>query len=693
MRRRRFARRSKTSRIIVFILLTFLFVFWRQPRVFSPTASSSSNWIFNWNKKVESVVAASQRVVIRTDDQFVQLALGLVEYDLQQEERTMISTVKKSGNKMVFRCALNSKQMLQDCSSSLRSVYRKLIKDGEKKVKFMLPSVMRCQDKERDSDGLPNATADFLSGVSISIIEKLPKQIKKMGNNVKGNGREFPSFDDILARTMMIDKELCKEVWSGTVNVSRALSAEFSDVQIVSTSYLLRNTSLLLKDVITTMVGSATTTYLLLDHMIEVPHDNKTTMDIMEEITKKGCGYTPLIGNIDYKWDDEVVVDFPFVLRIHCPNTLQMIKSSNHISSPYWYDDLIPLESKASPVLCEHFSEPVELSRIIKFGAKTAIMRGLWRGKDVIVKVLHPYQYFLFEGFNTFMREEKIRSPLIHYPILSCYSNTYSAIFQIQTFLRGYKSLELFAPMRRNITALSLRQRAEIGMQILCIFNFLHTQHPNGFFVYDDNHAGQYLIKGDSKGFFSVRLIDIDTLQLGSAQSTFNSSYPYSNYSTRCRCFYCHGRSNCLFFNTYEGYQGCGQLRNNIAWNLEIPRLVRDGRRCHGSSDIWFEAQLLYLLLDGSVAWRRLQRAELIERIEMEDVPTLRAKGMAREHSELVNLLLSRMFTSRPTEAVVLEDLKELCKRLKCRPAALKCPSLVSSKTGSYSSPLNLFLR
>ncbi|ORC84566.1 uncharacterized protein TM35_000431340 [Trypanosoma theileri] len=698
MRRRRIVRRSQTIRILVFLLLVLLFFLWRLPRVTSPLLSSSSKGQFNWNGEAKLVVDTLPRVVVRTGEEFVKLALGLVVSDLEQEGNVLFRSVKDTVNPFIMRCALISAESIENCASTLRSVYSGFIqRDEERKVKLLLPTEVVCQRMRKDSDieVSPNQTAYFLLGSNMSIIEKLPKQIKKMGKYVNVNGKKIPSLDDIRETSIMADRKMCENILNKSLNVSHAFSVEFSDIQIVSTNYIMRDTYSFLTKVLTTVISGAKITYLLFSDMIKAPHNKEMMTTIIQHLTEKECTYIPLIGSVDYEWEDGVLATSPFVIRIQCPDTLLMTTSSTQISFSYWYDDVNPLASIRTtplPLLCEHFSDPFILTRILKFGTKTAIMRGIWREEDVVVKVMHPHQYLSFEGFNAFMREDKRRSPLIHYPILSCYSNTYSAIFQIQLFLQGFKSLESTLQSRKHAPLMTLRQRTEIAIQILCIFQFLHTQHPNGFFVYDDYHPGQFLIKEENKGYFSVRLIDIDTLQLGKAQSIVNASYPYSNYTTHCRCFYCRGRSNCMFFNTYEGYESCGQLRNSNAWNLEIPRLVNRGKLCDGSSDMWFEAQMLYFLLDGAVAWRYLKRDELIERIELKQVPSLRVKGMTGEYSEDVKLLLSRMFVSRPTESVVLEDLQQLCVKLKCEQTALECPALVSSTTGSYSSPFNSLL-
>ncbi|RNF12429.1 transferase [Trypanosoma rangeli] len=221
----------------------------------------------------------------------------------------------------------------------------------------------------------------------------------------------------------------------------------------------------------------------------------------------------------------------------------------------------------------------------------------------------------------------------------------------------------------------------------------MHAGHPNGFFLYDDNHPGQYLLKKDGNGFYTVRLIDIDTFQKGTTVPLASPRYPYSNVSSHCRCFYCHGRSNCMFFNTYEAYEACGQVHSREAWGNEMPLMVRPGRLCDGSSDMWFEAQLLFFLFDGTVAWRALNHDELLHQINSGRVPPLTNSLGATQHSEAMRQLLSRMFLLRPTETAVLLELRKLCMAVGGCSQLAECPATVPLSAGSrYSSPLNLHL-
>lgn len=79
------------------------------------------------------------------------------------------------------------------------------------------------------------------------------------------------------------------------------------------------------------------------------------------------------------------------------------------------------------------------------------------------------------------------------------------------------------------------------------------------------------------------------------------------NYDLRCRCFYCRGRSNCLFVNSYEGYRACEQTAGaGDAGNAEPESSRKQNpaqtkRQCTLLTDSWYLGQLMWFLVRGDL--------------------------------------------------------------------------------------------
>ncbi|KAF5223436.1 hypothetical protein ECC02_003455 [Trypanosoma cruzi] len=705
--RRRPRMRRKRLAIACVLFIWFLFTFWppavvlfwegkgietqlpvsqaRLQPLFPPSPSGGSS---------AHPTANSARVQIDTNDEaFDREAILLVKMSLQRQKRTMPELLKQVLGRGVLRCALVSSWAIKACSMVFREAYHNPPGQGrDAPVTVLFPSNGSCHETNTKSIG----KKDILEGSNRSIVDQLPQQIIRMRKRAEASGLMFPSSQTLFEEVMKADVERCgntsSELYRGIFN---EFGGVFSDVQVVSTRYLLKrgfaNFSTL-EGTVEMVAGAATTTYFIMSHQLETRRGLNLTDTLFRTAVKKGCAFSQLSAGAGYEWKDGSPVG-PLVILIDCFKGVHSRQegASEDLSSGGHH--VVMAGGFTHPLLCEHLPNEIVLSRVIKYGEKTAVFHGLWQEEKAIVKLFHPYHYFSFQGFYEFVQGRAKRSPLIHYPTFSCYSSKYDGIFQIQSVLTDHVTLQSLLSLKAYRKRVSLRQRLEIAMQILCIFKFMHEEHPAGFFSYDDNHPSQYLLKREKDGFYTLRLIDIDTIQKGIAVPLANTRYPYSNVSTHCRCFYCHGRSNCIFFNTYEAYEACGQFHVRNAWSVEMSHIVRRGRLCDGSSDMWFQAQLLFFLFDGTVAWQNLKREELTHQIQSGLVPPLTQSSAAANHTEEVGQLLSRMFRSRPTETTVLKELSELCtavggcRRLKGCPAAVPLPA-----GGEYSSPMGLHL-
>ncbi|RNF26491.1 transferase [Trypanosoma conorhini] len=712
MRRRREVRQRRRCCILAYVLCVCFLLILLQPAALlsfwgtgagsqvptssppAPAASSPPPYVPSENKATHAVVTAT-RVKISTDEEFDREALGLVKLQLKRQRQRQ-SMQPEAGKHVrcgeVLRCALLSPLALKACSMAFREVYDKVTEQGgDAPVTLLFSSSTKCQ-----GDTASDLRArDFLEGSNRSIMNRLSSQISRMQKTAEASGLRFPSLQTLYEGVLEADAgrgdNTPSNVYGGRAHV---FGGAFSAVQVLSVRYLLQGglaSFPSLEEGLATVLGAATTTYVLMSPPSSTLRAMALTEPLRQAAAKENCAFTQLPTDNMYLWKDGSPLS-ALVIGIHCPKGYGPGEGQTlRDSSPGQRLDM--KGEVTQPLLCEHLPGRVLLARSIKYGSRTAIFHGKWRKQKVIVKLFHPYQYFSFQGFRDFMQERSRRSPLIHYPAFSCYSSKYNGIFQVQPVLGGHVTLQsLLSPWgaRKRV---SLRQRLEIAVQIVCIFEFLHAGHPAGFFLYDDNHPGQYLLKKEGDDFYAVRLIDIDTLQKGTAAPLATPRYPYSNVSSHCRCFYCRGRSNCMFFNTNEAYEACGQLQSREAWVAEMPLLVRPGRLCDGSSDMWFEAQLLFFLFDGTVAWRALSRDALLHQIKSGRVPRLTNSSGAAQHSEAMRQLLSRMFLSRPTETAVLRELRALCTAVGGCSRLAACPATAPvSAGGRYSSPLNLRL-
>lgn len=367
----------------------------------------------------------------------------------------------------------------------------------------------------------------------------------------------------------------------------------------------------------------------------------------------------------------------------------------------------------------------------------------------VVVKHFAALQYAQFAGFQAFMAwlprgfafyspaaeralsasvggADSQRQPLpirFMYPLIIapnsvCYEPSSNTVLQTQHFAE--RAVNLKKLMRKEGAAMGFAHRLQIAIQIVCIFNFLHERHPSGrVFSFDDNHPEQYVItrrkgadvvpawaSGSGNGgssssaavdtFYDVKLIDIDTLQLampkkasgGDVINADSLRLPLTAYATRCRCFFCKGRSNCMFFNTLEGYAGCGQTAENpqsgddegtarpplpsgVSHSSVSPSALFSHRLCNPSSDVWFLGQLLYYIAEGGrVPFDGLPMAEVIHRLTASQYPT------PRSPDEAFNALVVRLFRERPPTGVILEELFGLCDRHRCGIASRQCPAV-----------------
>jgi hypothetical protein len=304
----------------------------------------------------------------------------------------------------------------------------------------------------------------------------------------------------------------------------------------------------------------------------------------------------------------------------------------------------------------------------------------------VVLKQFNALQYASFEGFHAFVHDRRQpRHPLINYPTAACYSAAHAdSVFQAQPLLAG-RNLLAFLRRRR----LTWAERLDVALQIACIFEFLHA-HPAGPFTFDDNHPEQYMLAAvDNKEGggqrIAVTLIDIDTLQRavrssrgaggGAAAARSNASLGIvgAEHDTRCRCFFCQGRSNCLFINTPEGTAACGQADGANA-NKENPAAIAPGRRCTAASDAWFLGQLLLMLVTGGPPFPGVDLAGVNARLRRGEYPAPKS-GDAQYDAVVADL-----FARRTEPAALVRRLLPLCEAHGC--AVRHCPAPVASGDG-----------
>jgi hypothetical protein len=307
---------------------------------------------------------------------------------------------------------------------------------------------------------------------------------------------------------------------------------------------------------------------------------------------------------------------------------------------------------------------PPHLDKVLKFGTKTAVYSGAagvavtlhgekasaknddaavdtapTAAEKALVKQYDLLQYAEFHGLHRYLKGG-LRHPFIHAPTSACVANIATtpregsdsparqssssdvtkgtaapsgrwSVLQLQPLLRGGMNLKshMKAVAEKGV-AWTATDRIDVAIQILCMFQFLHS-HPLAPFTFDDNHPEQYYLRwnakaaaagasvaGGAKGTpttsprYDVSLIDLDTLQLARA----------SNNGTVCRCFYCQGRANCMFLNHFEGLLACGQTVHEDDGNTEVRGRRAVEPRCDGpASDSWFLGQVLVYLGTGRV--------------------------------------------------------------------------------------------
>eukprot|EP00658_Telonema_sp_P-2_P071976 TRINITY_DN6116_c0_g1_i1.p1 TRINITY_DN6116_c0_g1~~TRINITY_DN6116_c0_g1_i1.p1 ORF type:complete len:379 (-),score=55.32 TRINITY_DN6116_c0_g1_i1:316-1452(-) len=374
------------------------------------------------------------------------------------------------------------------------------------------------------------------------------------------------------------------------------------------------------------------------------------------------------------------------------------------------------------PAVCSQVEDPskgITFHAAMKYGTKTGVYKGsIQLGGStntnrhmVAVKHFSIAQYAQFTGFSSFMNTG-VRHPQILAPEAVCYDPPTHSVFQTQPFIGQSRNLKQFMTSLKADkslhTTLTWPRRIEIAMQIACINKFLHNDHPNGVYTFDDNHPEQYLIdrpKGtptkNADAAFHVTLVDIDTLQLAvrknsSSEASGNAGVVLSEYKTKCRCFYCKGRSNCVFINTVEGYIACGQRADlprtgdseleSKAYQVPKSPPGEDGivRDCDATSDVWFQAQLFLYLVKGDLPFGSESMMEVIHQLEKGRYPT------ANSGDADYDALVKDMFARRIDEAThIIPRLKALCAKYEC--LIDTCPAYGSTPPGrAYNDVMNI---
>lgn len=373
--------------------------------------------------------------------------------------------------------------------------------------------------------------------------------------------------------------------------------------------------------------------------------------------------------------------------RDHCLAPADHIKQ---ISSKRPKTTLVPgLLPPVCSMVTNSNSGSLSIRKILKMGTKTGVYKGSLRAgggatHDVLVKHFSLSQYAQFTGFSSFMNTTT-RHPLILTPHAVCYDPPTHSVFQLQPFIPNPISLGDFVQKlkieKRLDTDLTWPRRIEIAMQISCIYQFLHREHPNGVFTFDDNHPQQYVLQRRSntpESPIDVRLVDIDTLQLARQKKDVDGAaagmdLPLTTFKTRCRCFFCKGRSNCVFINTVEGYSECGQrpefpktadseveAKSHIASSTMADA---DGivRGCDATTDVWFQAQLLLYLVRGDLAFSAQSMGEVILQLQKGHLPA--AQSGDAEYDSLVTDMFKRQVDEKTG---ILPRLMRLCKKYDC---------------------------
>ena len=370
----------------------------------------------------------------------------------------------------------------------------------------------------------------------------------------------------------------------------------------------------------------------------------------------------------------------------------------------------------ASPVLCS--SPPmIDFFRLrtpvlLKKGTKTALYGSLDThfNQELIMKHFNVLQFAAFQGFHRYVSHRLddgksstwMTYPLIHVPHAACLADDLDAsILQLQTVLPGQDMITFLRNPRESSIhdggkplgepVLGWPDTIDVATQILCIFDHLH-HHPGGPFSFDDNHPGQYILhrspepiytaasvarraqEAGRRGSIKVRLIDIDTLQLAHAlpkNTPMSEETLYSNVSTKCRCFFCRGRSNCLFLNSPEGYVACGQDSDGDDGNHRSSRNDLERLKCSLRTDAWFLGQLLFVLIDphSEPPWIRSDHHSVVSRLLRGEVPSVRTE------EPLFNDLIVGLFRDRWSPRVALRKLGNLCEKRGCSiPVGQQCP-------------------
>lgn len=399
--------------------------------------------------------------------------------------------------------------------------------------------------------------------------------------------------------------------------------------------------------------------------------------------------------------DVDDAVDFPVAVVVSCADRSSIVRQGTPLCSGEEASEAATAPNTTSlqwhPICHRNSAHALHLESAIKWGTKTAVFKGSHRGRAVAVKMFNIFQYQTFAGFFALVRGTTIRYPLINYPSSSCLDAATEAVYQYQPFLGKGSNLLLF--MKAEGKTLPWQHRVELAVQLLCMFVHLH-EHPVGVFTFDDNHPEQYYVReiknATSRDRLVMHMVDIDTLQLaepvdGTAVQHRATPRNTSQYRITCRCFYCHGRSDCLFINSVEGYKACGQWSDptNGAADHEDMRSVSH-RECDASNDSWFIAQLLYLIGKGSVAWQQIPHSEVVSRLQSGRVPTLKTP------EPLYDALVEDLFRRKVevSEALIEGRLGPLCHKYRCRVSAeptrageAQCPAVVHAST-PYVSPL-----
>jgi hypothetical protein len=180
---------------------------------------------------------------------------------------------------------------------------------------------------------------------------------------------------------------------------------------------------------------------------------------------------------------------------------------------------------------------------------------------------------------------------------------------------------------------------------------------------------------------------------------------PLENFDLVCRCFYCRGRSNCLFANSFEGYRACGQhggggtdAGNAEPRELKMQKAAAKKRQCTLLTDSWYLGQLLFFLLRGELLFpQSMDMRSVIEAIDAAlaaSSPSAAAEALFKhsggatasengDHGEsfaVFKQIIASLLLERVSPEHALEKLQPLLQRHGvASSAASSCPGVVDT--------------